>query len=116
MEVMPARIQRRRVKGWRMPEGAIYVGRGTRWGNPFIVGQMVVPPINRYQPMPVYVRDAEHAVKLFRAWFLGAAVRCSDVVPILGGHDLACWCALDAPCHADVLLEICQRALTEETI
>jgi len=32
---MPERIQRRRVKGWRMPEGAVYVGRGTKWGNPF---------------------------------------------------------------------------------
>ncbi len=30
----PARIQRSRAKGWRMPEGAIYVGRPTRWGNP----------------------------------------------------------------------------------
>ena len=29
------RIQRRRVKGWRMPEGAVYVGRGSKWGNPF---------------------------------------------------------------------------------
>jgi hypothetical protein len=29
------RIQRRRTKGWRMPEGAVYVGRPTRWGNPF---------------------------------------------------------------------------------
>lgn len=32
---MPERIQRKRVKGWHMPEGAIYVGRPTRWGNPF---------------------------------------------------------------------------------
>jgi hypothetical protein len=31
----PRRIQRRRAKGWRMPEGAIYVGRPTRWGNPY---------------------------------------------------------------------------------
>lgn len=35
---MPQRIQRRRSKGWRMPEGAIYVGRPSRWGNPFAVG------------------------------------------------------------------------------
>lgn len=95
-----------------MPAGAIYVGRPTRWGNPFVVGQTVVPPINRYQPEPVYVRDAAHAVVLFRRWFTGAAVRCSDVVPILGGHDLACWCPLvdergqRIPCHADVLLEL----------
>lgn len=32
---MPERIQRSRKKGWRMPEGAIYVGRPSRWGNPF---------------------------------------------------------------------------------
>lgn len=31
----PSRIQRRRTKGWRAPAGAIYVGRGSRWGNPF---------------------------------------------------------------------------------
>lgn len=30
---MPKRIQRERRKGWRMPEGAIYVGRPTKWGN-----------------------------------------------------------------------------------
>ena len=24
----------------------------------------------------------------------------------LAGHDLACWCSLDGPCHADVLIEI----------
>ncbi len=33
--VMPKRIQRRRVPGWRMPEGAVYVGRPSRWGNPW---------------------------------------------------------------------------------
>lgn len=27
----------------------------------------------------------------------------------LGGRDLACWCPLDAPCHADVLLELADR-------
>ena len=32
------RIQRQRTKGWRMPPGAVYVGRPSRWGNPFPVG------------------------------------------------------------------------------
>lgn len=32
----PQRIQRQRAKGWRMPDGAVYVGRPTRWGNPFV--------------------------------------------------------------------------------
>lgn len=31
----PRRIQRRRSKGWRAPDGAVYVGRGSKWGNPF---------------------------------------------------------------------------------
>jgi hypothetical protein len=28
-----------------------------------------------------------------------------DVRAELAGHDLACWCPLDSPCHADILLE-----------
>lgn len=31
----PARIRRQRTRGWRAPAGAIYVGRGSKWGNPF---------------------------------------------------------------------------------
>ena len=31
----PKRIQRKRTKGWRMPPGAVYVGRPTKWGNPW---------------------------------------------------------------------------------
>jgi len=36
--VTPQRIQRKRTKGWRMPVGAVYVGRPTKWGNPFAIG------------------------------------------------------------------------------
>lgn len=32
---MPERIQLRRTKGWRKPEGAVVVARPSRWGNPF---------------------------------------------------------------------------------
>ena len=32
-DLMPVRIQRKRTKGWGMPEGAVYVGRPNRWGN-----------------------------------------------------------------------------------
>lgn len=37
----------------------------------------------------------------------------ADDIAELRGHDLACWCALDAPCHADVLLEIANASGTE---
>ena len=35
---MPQRIQRKRGKGWKMPEGVVYVGWPTKWGNNFRVG------------------------------------------------------------------------------
>ncbi|MDJ0403933.1 DUF4326 domain-containing protein [Rhodococcus erythropolis] len=38
----PTRIQRRRVKGWKMPAGAVYVGRGSRYGNPYKLGETQV--------------------------------------------------------------------------
>ncbi len=39
----PMRIQRKRTRGWRMPEGAVYVGRLANglggWGNPYVVSE-----------------------------------------------------------------------------
>lgn len=37
----PTRIQRKRARGWRMPAGAVYLGRPTKGGNPFAVGEPV---------------------------------------------------------------------------
>lgn len=31
----PVRVQRKRTKGWVMPENTVYVGRGSAFGNPF---------------------------------------------------------------------------------
>jgi hypothetical protein len=104
----PKRIQRSRAKGWRMPEGAIYVGRPTMWGNPFRIGERfyVAGPIG---PTEWLDSSREGVVKAFRAWtwehidYWAAITRC------LRGKDLACWCRLDQPCHADVLLELANR-------
>lgn len=35
----PQRIQRKRTKGWKMPENTVYVGRPSKWGNPFTIGK-----------------------------------------------------------------------------
>ncbi len=87
------RLQMRRTKGRRKPPGVIYVGRPTIWGNPFRVGEQG--------------RTRGQAVELYRQWLAGPTTDLADLaVERLAGHDLACWCPLDEPCHADVLLEI----------
>jgi hypothetical protein len=102
---MAKRIQRKRTKGWRMPEGAVYVGRPTKWGNPYAIGSWV-----RLRPerLPCQVADASHAVALFTADVWSNETFKKHAVE-LRGKDLACWCPLDQPCHADVLLELANK-------
>ena len=97
---MPERVQLRRSKGWRMPPDTLKVDRTTRWGNPFRIGEPGVP-------------DAETAVRMFRESIAsGQALSKSEqlspgrIEAELAGKNLACWCRLDQPCHADVLLEL----------
>jgi len=95
---IPKRIQRKRTKGWRMPSNAVYVGRRTMWGNPFKVGSWI-----QVGDAPAGFVTAQLAVDLFR-WMEPPAYEASGLT-LLRGKDLACWCPLDSPCHADVLLE-----------
>lgn len=105
----PQRIQRRRTKGWRMPEGAIYVGRPSRWGNIFEIGATGWIPVDNSgkwskDPHPPLTR--EQAVECFRHSAEFTAREYPGFYEALRGKDLACWCPLDQPCHADVLLDI----------
>ena len=109
---MPERIQRKRTKGWRMPEGTVYVGRPTKWGNPFSVnvfdgrtGGFIKRP--RHEVVTIFrnliiARDGCD----YSSDVLPKGIRTEDIRRELRGKDLACWCPLDQPCHADVLLEI----------
>ena len=85
---MPKRIQRSRTKYWRMPEGAIYVGRGSTWGNPFSVGFgkewhpdgsawcMTAKPVSEE-------KAREFVLDLYRKWIAGNLEPgwCDDVAP-----------------------------------
>lgn len=112
------RIQRSRAKGWRMPEGAVYVGRPTRWGNPWKAGDRfayaswVTVGDPRYG-YPGVVLDGSTVVLAYRD-NLGvmSADELAEWIAPLRGHDLACWCPLDQPCHADVLLGLASDNLT----
>ena len=95
----PTRVQLSRRKGWRMPPNTVKVDRCTQWGNPHRVGLC-----------PVCGADhtAEEAVAEYRAWLVdpfGGADIAKRATRILRGKNLACWCPMDQPCHADVLLE-----------
>jgi hypothetical protein len=101
---MPKRIQRKRTKGWKMPEGAVYVGRPTKWGNPFTMldgFRMAGSPQSEVKQRSLFAM-VEAFRKLATQKTIHDSAWCSD----LRGKDLACWCALGQPCHADVLLEI----------
>ena len=104
----PRRIQRQRTKGWRMPEGAVYVGRPSRWGNPFEVGHFTASmAVDAYAVhLSSYFGWRESALlRAFYPWPV-ESTELRDWLAPLRGHDLVCWCPLDQPCHADVLLEL----------
>ncbi len=101
----PTRIQRQRTKGWRMPANTVYVGRGTPWGNPFKIGEHVRP--HYHLKTSLIVADREHAVRLYLR-FLPLELRIAAKLHLCG-KTLACWCPLDQPCHAEVLLRITNR-------
>ena len=121
----PKRIQRKRTKGWRMPENTVYVGRPSVFGNPTDCN------IHGCPKKPCGCCPDFHAccVDVYREYVVsGLENRSSqtgrfnialdalagyprrnklvEALPKLRGKDLACWCPLDQPCHADVLLEL----------
>lgn len=72
-----------------MPDNTVYVGRPTKWGNQFVM------------------QDKETREDVVQAYAnLIDPATATLIKQELRGKDLACWCPLDQPCHADVLLEI----------
>lgn len=94
-----------------MPPNTVCVTRPGPWGNPFKVGEQYTR--RRMAPgggeVCGIVTDAEHAVRLFRRYTARETVFQIEAYRALRGKNLACFCALDKPCHADVLLEIANR-------
>ncbi len=78
-----------------MPPNTVTVARPGPWGNPYRVGDP--GPDGR----PIASRD--EAVALYRRHV--HAPPAGHAYDELRGKNLACWCPLDGPCHADVLLE-----------
>lgn len=108
----PIRIQRKRTKGYDMQAESraingldcVYVGRPTFWGNPY--------KANSPNDDHLLLRN------FYGHWLSGQFVGSKDQhnrtrilneIGVLSGKNLSCFCALDQPCHADVLLELANR-------
>ena len=151
---MPERIQLRRTKGWRKPEGVVSCARPGPYGNPFPTrGDWIMWTAVAIGYMGNAAGRRDAAVALHRAWLTGESVQegpllgdrsggviefsngvavslaehvggiaawmanaaegpalpaVPDLEP-LRGRDLACWCPLDPPCHADTILELANQ-------
>jgi hypothetical protein len=94
---MPERIRRKRTRGWKMPENTVYVGRPSKWGNPF----QGPDAVEKYRVLIEYIMDTGKVMTT-----VGRKTLSKEDVLSLHGKNLACWCSLASKCHADVLLEI----------
>lgn len=115
------RIQRRRVRGWRKPAGAVIIDRTSRWGNPFTVADAIAQgrAANEEQAR-VVVTDR------FRQWLRGDVAGDPDVIRSgkrtfdrrwmlahlddIRGRVLCCPCAVDQVCHGDDLWTLANQA------
>ena len=102
----PRRVRLSRRKGWRKPDNTVVVARPTQWGNPYRA--------NAYRTRGSVVAEFRDALETaldapgsrpVRPEVRNIAARIEQ----LRGRNLACWCPLDEPCHADVLLELANR-------
>jgi len=107
----PVRVQRKRSKGWRMPENTVNVGRPSVWGNPFKVEGnnrlKAVRKFRQFMKMPQSKIAEQFGINAMT--LIALRIELIKRLPELKGKNLACWCPLDQPCHADVLLEMANR-------
>ena len=130
------RIQRKRTKGWKMPPNTVYVGRGSKWGNPFRVVQyhdkkwaIKTDGSERYTTILINNTHATYntkeeatkdAIKCYTLSltpythdngdnlidFYMSIAQVEHIKYYLKGKNLACWCDINEMCHADILLDI----------
>lgn len=121
MTAAPVRLRLSRAKGFNLQAHsravngleAVKVDRSTRWGNRCIVHDSMTRMTLDGRVLSHQTEyNAAVSVAMFRR-FTCTPEFIAAVVEELRGKNLACWCALDAPCHADVLLEIANHPICE---
>ncbi len=104
----PRRIQRKRIRGWKMPHGTVSCTRPGPWGNPYILGKTYGGffCVNAKEACVAFENDIDwndrNKDRLMNGGLTTAKIR-----EELRGKDLACFCREDAPyCHVDTLLRV----------
>ena len=114
----PVRVQLKRTKGYKMPPNTKSVTRPGKFGNPYKIGMHNVWDIkdmktgkslkdylikkngeNRYH-------DIEDVLLAYKQKIKASQAMQRVIKHYLRGKNLACFCPLDKPCHADILLEV----------
>lgn len=113
----PVRLQLSQRAGFNLLElsqatnglAAVKVAWPTRWGNPIVITEM-------------HGMSVQAATEAHRRWLTKGpasllsfpdAPRVTEIFAQLRGKNLACFCRLEAYCHADVLLELANRPTCE---
>jgi hypothetical protein len=116
------RVQRKRTKGYKLPENTKCVNRGTKWGNPIkIIGdQLYIDAGYRRTILDkwvwLWVGDIDDVIWLYKKLWDGTKFKNKDLqywsdkfkkldLKEIEGKNLACFCSLSSPCHAEVLIE-----------
>ena len=85
------KVLNKRIHG--IPRGAVYIGRPSIWGNPFVIGKD---------------GQRDDVIAKYETWLLGNG-KLIDQLAALAGKDLVCWCA-PARCHGDVLVRLANKS------
>lgn len=126
MNIIPIRIQRKRTKGWTMPENTVSVTRPGPYGNPFKIGHhykkydpgagiprmgmrfIYTEAFEGYQDKTyTTIKTVEESIEWYK-WYLSTYGEdfIKKIKEKLAGKNLMCWCRVGDPCHADLLLEL----------
>lgn len=127
---IPQRIQRSRKKGYKLPDNTVCVTRPCKYSNPFKLRGDIIYGNASYRRKildPWIVVDDNipndeyghiRVIELYgewlqttpfelNKWFINpVSFTHEELMDDLSDKNLACWCALDKPCHADVLLRV----------
>lgn len=95
------RIQRKGIYdySWKKNPNAIYIGRPSRWGNPYRLRK----------------EDERNLCLIYYEEWLNRMLKAyPDFLKPLIGKDLICWCPLDKPCHVDILIKYIKKLYGEQ--